>query len=122
MMDKVFLRQLAAPVYIGVYPEELKEPQIIYIDLEINLNIAAAAQNDDLSCTVDYAAVYHFMMNYLPVNRYRLLETLATQLADTLMTQFPCLGLCLTITKHPKDLPLLGGAGVSTQRGKINAE
>ncbi len=69
-MDRLYLHQLAVPVIIGVYPEELQNQQIIYIDLEIALDITKAAVKDDLTCTVDYAAIYHFIFSYLPTTQF----------------------------------------------------
>jgi dihydroneopterin aldolase len=116
-MDRLFLRQVAVPAIIGVHPHEQMSQQVLYIDLEIAANIIEAGRKDELSLTVDYAAVYHFLQSYIPTTRYRLLESLAVHLAENLMSQFSLTGLRLTITKHPKDLPNLSAAGICLTRG-----
>ncbi len=65
-MDRLFLHQIAVPAIIGVHAHEQVNPQTLYIDLEIAINASVAAAKDDLTLSVDYAAVYHFVQDYVP--------------------------------------------------------
>ncbi len=115
-MDKLFLHQLAISALIGVYDYEKITPQIIFLDIEAAINVAQAAATDEITSTVDYAAIYHYLHEYIPTTHFQLLETLAAAVADNLIKKFSLAWLRLTITKKPQDLPELAGAGVILER------
>jgi dihydroneopterin aldolase len=114
--DKIFLRQLALPAVIGVWEHERQSPQIIYFDIEASVEASRAAMADALESTVDYAAIYHYLQEYVPATRFQLLETLAENLSQHLMQKFSLSWLRLSISKTPADLPNLGAAGVIIER------
>jgi len=116
LADKVFIQQLAVPALIGVLPEERKTPQTLLIDLEMSVDIHAAAAKDDLSKTIDYAAVRSHIIDYISQSSYQLLETLADRLATHLKHQFDISALHLSITKKPFDIPDAEGVGVIIHR------
>lgn len=115
-MDKIFLHQLAAPVMIGIYDHEKALPQIIYLDVEAAVDAAKAAASDNIGSTLDYAAIYHFLRDYIAATRFQLLETLAEKISEELIKTFSIRWLRLTITKKPSDLPGITGAGVVIER------
>jgi len=115
-VDKLFLRQLAVPVLIGVYEHERITPQVVLFDLETEINVSKAAKHDDIAATVDYAAVYHYLRDYLAATRFQLLETLAENVSQNLMKKFSLTWLRLTLTKKPADLPDLTGAIITIER------
>ncbi len=115
-MDKVFIHQLSVPVLIGVLPDERKAPQNILIDLDIETDVRSAAMLDDLQHTIDYAAVRRSIIEYVATTQFRLVETLAHQLADHLKQTFDLTCLRLTITKKPFDIPDAEGVGVVIER------
>lgn len=117
-MDKLFLRQFAIPAIIGVYEHEKIAPQTIFIDLETAINVNQAAAVDDINATVDYAAIYHYLREYITATRFQLLETLAAQVSENLMKKFSLSWLRLTVTKKPVDLPDIAAAGVVIERRK----
>ncbi len=56
-MDIVFVKQLAIDTVIGVYEWEKTIQQRLFFDLELTTDIRAAASDDDLRLTLDYAVV-----------------------------------------------------------------
>ena len=56
-MDKIIISDLRLPVIVGTLPEERTRRQEIAIDLELDLDLAAAGRSDDLTDTVDYAEI-----------------------------------------------------------------
>ncbi len=117
-MDKLFLRQLTVPANIGVYEHERKTPQLLVLDLEIEIDVDKVSASDLIHNTVDYAAIYHFLCEYIAASKCQLIETLASKMAMQLMKKFELNWLRLTITKKPVDLPHIAGAGVSVERHK----
>lgn len=115
-MDKIFLRQLAVPAVIGVWEHEKHAPQLIYFDIEAVVEAASAAQSDLLEATVDYAAIYNYLQEYVPTTRFQLLESLAENLSRNLIQKFSLKWVRLSIAKKPADLPNLSSAGVIIER------
>lgn len=116
LVDKVFIKRLVAPAMIGVLPEERKAPQNLLIDLEMSVDICLAAKGDDLTKTVDYAAVRRSIIEYISESPFELLETLADRLATHLHQAFDLSALRLCITKQPFDIPDAEGVGVIIKR------
>ena len=116
LADKIFIKQLVVPGLIGVLPQERKSPQNLFIDLELSTDIRAAAKNDDLKKTIDYAAVRRLIIEFIAQSSYELLETLAERLAAHLQANFDFSALRLCITKQPFDIPDAEGVGVIVER------
>jgi 7,8-dihydroneopterin aldolase/epimerase/oxygenase len=114
--DKLFIHQLAVPAMIGVFPNERQAPQTLLMDLEISVNIAAAAAQDDLTRTVDYAAICHAIVQYVEQTAFQLIETLADRLAFFLKQQFQLHSLRLRVTKKPFDLPEVAHVSIEVER------
>jgi 7,8-dihydroneopterin aldolase/epimerase/oxygenase len=115
-VDKIFLRQLAVSALIGVYDHEKITPQVIYLDVEASVDADKAAATDLLNATLDYAEIYHCLREYISATRFQLLETLAVNVSNLLITRFSLTWLRLTITKKPADLPDISGAGIIIER------
>ena len=56
-VDLIFLRGLAAEVRVGVPDWERARPQTLNFSIELAIDAAVAAVDDDLAATIDYAAV-----------------------------------------------------------------
>lgn len=116
LADKVFIKQLAVPALIGALPEERKAPQNLFFDLEMSIDIRAAAKNDDLNQTIDYAAVRRALIEFVAQSSFDLLETLGDRLATSLYEQFNFSAIHLCITKQPFDITDAEGVGVIIER------
>jgi dihydroneopterin aldolase len=118
-MDKVFIRGLSIQTTIGFYQWEKEIKQTLVIDLVMGWNIAAAAKNDELAKTLDYAdislAVEHFANN----NPVDLIETLAERIAEYLMAEYHIPWLKLSIGK-PGAVHNTQTVGVEIERGQYS--
>jgi 7,8-dihydroneopterin aldolase/epimerase/oxygenase len=114
-MDKIFLRQLAVSAVIGVHDHEKNTPQTLFLDVELAVDLARAAATDDITATIDYSAVYHYLCEYIPTTHFQLLETLAADVTQKLIQKFSLSWLRLTVTKHPTDMPHLQSAGITVE-------
>lgn len=98
-MDKVFIKGLSIQTTIGFFEWEKDIKQTLVIDLAMGWNTAAAAVNDELDKTLDYAEISVDIERFANNNPVDLIETLAERLADHLLTQYNIPWLKLSIDK-----------------------
>ncbi|HUY44622.1 MAG TPA: dihydroneopterin aldolase [Streptosporangiaceae bacterium] len=85
-LDRIALRGLRVFGYHGVLDAERRDGQEFIIDAVLWLATGAAAASDDLSLTVDYAALADRLAAIVTGPPVRLIETLAQRLADAAAT------------------------------------
>lgn len=86
----------------GVLPEEQTRPQPFEVDVELDVDLTAAGDSDDLDDTVDYAAVSEAVSRVVKNERYQLLERLATRIAEVCRTDERVRTVTVTVRKlHP---------------------
>ncbi|WP_334143947.1 dihydroneopterin aldolase [Rhabdothermincola sp.] len=83
--DRIEIRGLRALGVCGVLPEEQQRPQPLEVDLVIEADLAAAGATDDLADTIDYAVTIEAVERVVATERFRLLERLATRLAEVVL-------------------------------------
>jgi phosphoglycolate phosphatase len=75
--------------HIGVAEEERAKAQTLAITVRFRTFGRFQDLNDDLSKTVDYAAVASEISRFVSESKYFLIETLVSQLADHLVRKYP---------------------------------
>lgn len=65
----------------GVFDSERRDGQTFVIDLELGLDVTAAAGSDDLRDTVDYGALVGSVVRAVRTDPVNLIETLAERVA-----------------------------------------
>jgi dihydroneopterin aldolase len=84
--DRIELRGLRVHGTHGVLPEEKRRAQPFEIDLDLEMDLAAAAGSDRLADTVDYAEVAEAAVAVVSGPRpYELLEALAEAVAAAVL-------------------------------------
>jgi dihydroneopterin aldolase len=116
MRDLILLSGIRIPAAIGVTPEERGLPRLVEIDLELELDLREAGRTDDVSHTVDYAAVFASVEKVTGSGEHRLVEALATRIADTLLANFPIQACTVTLHKPTPIAGSLDRAGVKLRR------
>ena len=89
MTDTVFLHGLTCKAVIGAREWEKNERRNLVVDLDMGLDLQAAAARDDLAQTVDYSEVSRRVRRLVSESRLALLETLAERIAALLLDDFP---------------------------------
>jgi 7,8-dihydroneopterin aldolase/epimerase/oxygenase len=117
-VDQVFINGLAVESVIGVYDWERVAPQRLIIDLEMGWDMHRAATDDDLSATLDYAAISQRIAAFASDSGFALVETFADRLAALIMTEFGVPWLRLRLTKPGAVPQARGGVGVLIERGR----
>ncbi|QIA26206.1 dihydropteroate synthase [Thermaerobacter sp. PB12/4term] len=113
------LRGLRFVACHGVLPEEHKSPQPFLVDVDLGVDVTAAAARDDLSFTIDYAEVHRRVARILEGPHRRLIETLACAVADDLLAAFPVGWVRVRVAKPEAPLPGPSqGAAVEVWRGR----
>ncbi len=89
----------------GVLPEEQERAQPFEVDITIDTHIAPAARSDDLSATVDYGLVVASVVEIIETRSYRLLEALASALADDVLARPGVEAVTVEVRKIRPPLP-----------------
>jgi dihydroneopterin aldolase len=90
---------------IGVHAWEKQIPQKLLLDLEVGLDVAAAASSDDIQQTLDYSALATLLIDYAAETKHALIETLAHQLQQRILEKFPQVQTLLLTLHKPGALP-----------------
>ncbi|ARS53484.1 dihydroneopterin aldolase [Kushneria konosiri] len=119
-MDMVLIEELALEAVIGVYEWEKRIHQRLLLSLELGCDIAQAARNDDLSATLDYAAISQRLQAYCSEHQFELVETFAERMATLLQEEFGIVWLRLTL-KKPGAVADAAFVGVRIERGEYRS-
>src|SRR5262245_50694915 len=101
----------------GVLPEEQARPQPFGVDVELVVDATAAGESDDLDDTVDYSAVCESVSRVVASESYRLLERLATRIAEVCRADPRVVGVVVEVRKlHPPVRAQLDHVAVRIER------
>ena len=98
-MDKIFLTSLSTEAVIGIFDWERKVRQRIEVDLEMSLDLAAAANTDSIDDTLNYKAVAKRVLAFVEKSQFQLVETLAERIASLVLAEFPVAAVRVTVHK-----------------------
>jgi len=79
------LRGLRLVGVVGVLPEERERAQPLEIDLDVTLDLSAAARSDGLDDTVDYGALCALVESVVTTEQPQLLERLSARVAEAVL-------------------------------------
>ncbi|MCL2366180.1 MAG: 2-amino-4-hydroxy-6-hydroxymethyldihydropteridine diphosphokinase [Oscillospiraceae bacterium] len=100
-MDKINIKNLEVYAYHGVYPEEKKRGQVFVISAVLYTDLSAAGKTDDLTKTLDYGEISRQIKSFVMESQFDLIETVAQQLAERLLLQYPTLDKVWLEIKKP---------------------
>lgn len=101
----------------GVLEGERRAPQPFEIDIDLFLDMAAAAESDDLADTVDYARAVDAAAAVVSGPPHRLLESLAGAVADAVLADDRVAMATVAVRKLRPPVPhVVGSAGVRVHR------
>lgn len=106
-MDKIIIKDFEVLACHGVNPEEKINEQRFVFCVELDIDIDAAAEKDDIDETVSYAAVKKRIQSFCEGNCFDLIETLAARLAERILKEFP-LARAIELTVKKPDAPMSG--------------
>ncbi|MDX1953623.1 MAG: dihydroneopterin aldolase [Verrucomicrobiota bacterium] len=86
--DLITLRDIAVLYHVGVPDEERSKPQKLLISIEMEHDFSSAAASDDIAKTIDYFAVCQRVRKFGQDRNWKLIETLASELATMVLKEF----------------------------------
>ncbi len=119
MGDRLELRSLRAMGAHGVLESEHHTAQPFEVDLDIDVDMAAASRSDDLADTIDYGALSEAVAGVVAGPHADLLEHLAQRIADTVLGVAGPRARSVTVTLRKLRPPVpvdLASAGVRITR------
>ncbi|MEI6654130.1 MAG: dihydroneopterin aldolase [Verrucomicrobiota bacterium] len=114
--DSIEIRRLRVFTQIGVPDAERATPQSVFITLRLMPSQGFDGLADELSRTLDYAAVAQQIAAMAADRPRRLIETLALDIADGLLAAHPLQRVAVTVEKHI--LPECECVAVHLERGR----
>lgn len=114
-LDVIFIEGLRGETVIGIYSSELHQPQPLVIDVHAGLSRVRACVTDAIADTIDYGAVRERILRLLREHRLRLLEALAEQIAQILITEFGAAWVRVKVVK-PRKFDDVEAMGVQIER------
>lgn len=116
-MGKVLVKQLRLETIIGLFPWERAVRQQVFVDLEMQVDIARAAQSDDLEFVVNYAEVCDRVTLLADAGQFKLIETFAERIAEMILKDFDVSWIRVTVNKTDV-MPQVASVGVQVERAR----
>lgn len=116
-MDRIFISALTAEAVIGIYDWERHVKQRLEIDLEMSFDLRTAAGSDAIEDTLNYKSIAKRVLAFVEASSFRLVETLAGEIARIVLEEFQVARVKVTVHKpgairHSRDV------GVVIERGR----
>jgi 7,8-dihydroneopterin aldolase/epimerase/oxygenase len=114
--DEIRIEELELMARVGVPAEERADPQRLVVSITLQPLHSFGDTGDDLSRTIDYAAVCAEVRRFVDGRQDKLMETLAHEIAAHLLRQFKLLAVELELRKFV--LPETRYVAVRVARGR----
>ena len=88
MNDIIEIKDLEVLFRIGVPDEERAQAQKLLITIRLNMDFSQAALSDDVQFTVDYDELTHSLIEWGQAKEWKLIETLASNMADWILNRY----------------------------------
>jgi dihydroneopterin aldolase len=116
-VDRIRISGLRELGVHGVLPEEQVRPQPFEVDVELLVDVSVAGASDDLDDTVDYSAVCEAVSRVVSSEQYRLLERLASRIAEVCRSDPRVVSAIVEVRKlHPPVRAMLDYVAVRVER------
>ena len=98
---KISIIDLEVFYRVGVPEAERAKPQRLLLTVEMELDFSAAAGSDDIRDTIDYFAVSRRLLKFGEGRSWKLIEKLAADVADTVLSEFKPQSITVEVKKFP---------------------
>ena len=122
-MDIIFIRELRADAWIGIYEWEKLSPQTLDFNLEIGIDTHQAGESDNIRDTVDYGKVVERIRSDLKDTHFKLLEALAEHVSQVVLHDFKAQWVKISVAKinHMRGVKMVG-VTIARRREAAGAE
>lgn len=87
-MDKIFLHGLEIECVVGVWEWERQITQKVIVDLDMGWDVSVPGESDELDDTLNYKAVAQRVKVVVQEGQFKLIESMAEQVAATVLNEF----------------------------------
>ncbi len=100
-MDSIIIQGLEVFAYHGVLPEEKRDGQMFYLDMELSVDLSYASVSDRLDQTINYDDVCRIAGDTMTAKSFDLIERAAGAVCDRLFDSFPVLEKVVITLRKP---------------------
>lgn len=101
-LDRIVIRRISCHAHIGVPEEERRSPQLLHVDLILELDLSEAGRTDALEKTVDYVRVVGLVEEVAADSGYKLIEAFGQRICDEILERFVSIrSVHLSLSKYP---------------------
>lgn len=104
MSDHLVVSGIEVFAYHGVLEREKLDGQLFSIDLDLEVDLSAAAVSDDLADTIDYGDLAERVHQLVATERWDLIEKVADRVAELVLGDE--LVRAVTVTVHKPQAPI----------------
>jgi FolB domain-containing protein len=97
--DTILIKELSVSYHVGVPDEERARPQKLLLNLELRTDFSKAAATDSIAETANYHAVARRLLRFGEGRSWKLIETLASDIAGMLLLEFPIQSVQVEVEK-----------------------
>ena len=118
-LDRIDLRGITARGHHGVFDHERRDGQTFVADVSLGIDLAEAAENDDLAATVDYGKITQGVHDVITGDPADLIESVALRMVDLCLSH--PLVRWASVTVHKPEAPIevtIEDVSVTIERSK----
>jgi dihydroneopterin aldolase len=117
--DRIALRALTIRGHHGVYDFERREGQDFVVDVELEMDLRAAAASDDVADTIHYGDLAGALAEVISGEPMQLIETLAQRLVEVCLADARVDAATVTVHKPHAPIPhQFADVAVTIRRGR----
>lgn len=98
-MDQIIIKELELFVRVGVPKAERAKAQRLLVNIEMDRDFSAAIRRDRIEETIDYHAVSVRLAEFVRRKNWKLIETLANEMAELILREFKPIRVTVEIQK-----------------------
>jgi len=117
-MSKITIVDLEVSFHVGVPDEERAQPQRLLVTVDMTYDFSSAAATDRVTKTIDYAEVARKIIKFGEGRSWKLIEKVATDLADLVLNEFHPEAVMVLVKKF--SLPQTGYVSVSVTQSRTS--
>ena len=87
-MNQIFIHDFRVDAWVGIYEWEMQRAQTLELNIDIGLCGETAGKSDNIKDTIHYGDVVARIQKELALRRFKLLESLAEDIANIILNEF----------------------------------
>jgi dihydroneopterin aldolase len=100
-MSRISIIDLEVFYRVGVPDAERTQPQRLLLTIELEADFSVAAKTDSIADTIDYFAVSQRLLKFGDGKSWKLIEKLAADIADLILSEFKPQSVSVEVKKFP---------------------